>query len=148
MNIRPGQPMRQKAGGLIARSLLAESIVLALLTPVVFRGAEHSTVDFHNRVEPILAKYCSDCHMDGEKKGDVDFDEVKAGCGLGENHDLWLKVLKNIRSGLMPPEKKPRPSAEERRDLEAWIKYEAFGIDPKAPDPGRVTVRRLNRVEY
>lgn len=23
-----------------------------------------------------------------------------------------------------------------------------IGIDPKNPDPGRVTVRRLNRVEY
>ena len=38
-----------------------------------------------------------------------------------------------------------RPGA---RLLEDWIKYEAFGIDPKNPDPGRVTVRRLNRVEY
>ena len=24
----------------------------------------------------------------------------------------------------------------------------AFGIDPSAPDPGRITVRRLNRVQY
>src|SRR5204862_4505812 len=28
------------------------------------------------------------------------------------------------------------------------IKREAFGIDPKNPDPGRVTIRRLNRTEY
>ena len=48
----------------------------------------------------------------------------------------------------MPPEKKARPSAEETRLLEQWIKYEAFGIDPQNPDPGRVTIRRLNRVEY
>src|SRR6185436_19772482 len=27
-------------------------------------------------------------------------------------------------------------------------KYEAFGIDARNPDPGRVTARRLNRVEY
>ena len=48
----------------------------------------------------------------------------------------------------MPPADKPQPSDEERRLLEDWIKYGAFGIDPKDPDPGRVTVRRLNRVEY
>ena len=48
----------------------------------------------------------------------------------------------------MPPAGKPQPSAEERRLLEDWIKYGAFGIDPTDPDPGRVTVRRLNRVEY
>src|SRR5438045_5872772 len=48
----------------------------------------------------------------------------------------------------MPPAKKPRPPEKEIRRLEDWIKYEAFGIDPKDPDPGRVTIRRLNRVEY
>ena len=29
-----------------------------------------------------------------------------------------------------------------------WIKFKAFNIDPANPDPGRVTLRRLNRVEY
>ena len=62
--------------------------------------------------------------------------------------ELWWAVLKNVRSGLMPPAGKPRLSATERRLLEDWIKHCAFGIDPKNPDPGRVTVRRLNRVEY
>ena len=41
-----------------------------------------------------------------------------------------------------------RPTADEGLVLEHWIKYGAFGIDPADPDPGRVTVRRLNRVEY
>src|SRR5262249_44422549 len=62
--------------------------------------------------------------------------------------DLWLAVLKNTRAGLMPPAKKPRPSAEDLQQVEKWIKFDAFGIDPANPDPGRVTVRRLNRVEY
>src|SRR6202034_1025726 len=61
---------------------------------------------------------------------------------------VWHSVLKNLRSGIMPPADKPQPTAEERRLLEEWIKYGALGIDPKDPDPGRVTVRRLNRVEY
>src|SRR5207249_10497032 len=39
-------------------------------------------------------------------------------------------------------------SAEELERLELWIKFEAFGIDAKNPDPGRVTARRLNRIEY
>src|SRR5262249_16477686 len=42
----------------------------------------------------------------------------------------------------------PRPTAEEMAQLEHWIKYQAFAIDPANPDPGRVTMRRLNRVEY
>src|SRR5438045_9217486 len=48
----------------------------------------------------------------------------------------------------MPREKEPPPSVEERAKLERCIKYSALAIDPKNPDPGRVTIRRLNRVEY
>ena len=49
---------------------------------------------------------------------------------------LWHAVLKNVRSGIMPPADKPQPSAEDRRLLEDWIKYGALGIDPDGPRPG------------
>ena len=103
---------------------------------------------FHKEIRPLLEQYCWDCHGDGMDKGQVTFDGVKSEKEALEKRDLWLRVLKNTRAGLMPPAKKPRPSAEEQQTLERWIKYEAFGINPRDPDPGRVTVRRLNRVEY
>lgn len=112
-------------------------------------GAENSTATHFNKdIKPILAQYCSDCHADGEKKGGVSFDEFKSDTELVTNHDLWSKVVKNTRARLMPPGNKARPTPEEQKRLETWIKYEAFGLDPKNPDPGRVTVRRLNRNEY
>ncbi len=103
--------------------------------------------DFKTKIQPILSEYCSDCHADGVKKGGIAFDELKSDQDV-LNHDLWLKVLKNTRAELMPPLKKPRPTPEQQQALERWIKYEAFGLDPRSPDPGRVTIRRLNRVEY
>jgi hypothetical protein len=102
---------------------------------------------FRKDIQPILTEYCYDCHGDGAKKGEIAFDELKSDDAL-LNPDLWWKVLKNVRAGVMPPEKKPQPSPEERKRVENWIKYEAFGLNPQAPDPGRVTIRRLNRVEY
>src|SRR5438046_1435971 len=48
----------------------------------------------------------------------------------------------------MRTQRKPRPTDTEQKTLDDWIKYQAFAIDLKNPDPGRVTVRRLNRVEY
>src|SRR4051812_38789003 len=48
----------------------------------------------------------------------------------------------------MPPAKKKRVPADDVKRLGEWVKYRSFGIDPAMPDPGRVTVRRLNRVEY
>src|SRR5262249_12914067 len=103
---------------------------------------------FRQDIQPILSEYCRDCHGDGANKGKVTLDEFKTDKALLDNQDLWWRVLKNVRAGIMPPEKKPRPSADEVRKLETWIKREAFGIDPQDPDPGRVTLRRLNRVEY
>src|SRR5678816_2198273 len=103
---------------------------------------------FRSKIEPVLSEYCYDCHAEEEKKGKVSFDDFKSHDELFARHDLWLAVLKNVRAGLMPPEKKPRPSEGERQILEAWIKSAVFKIDPQTPDAGRVTIRRLNRVEY
>src|SRR5688572_26706251 len=100
--------------------------------------------EFRKDIQPILSEFCFDCHGDGMNKGKVALDAPDI---LGKP-ELWFAVLKNVRAGLMPPEKKPRPSAEQVRMLEMWIKHTALGIAPANPDPGRVTIRRLNRVEY
>jgi cytochrome c553 len=102
---------------------------------------------FEKDIRPILEAHCYDCHGDGEKKGQVAFDTLPAP-ELTNKSDLWMAVLKNVRAGLMPPSKEPRLPAAEMAKLEDWIKRGAFKLDPANPDPGRVTLRRLNRVEY
>jgi mono/diheme cytochrome c family protein len=108
------------------------------------RGA----AEFHDSVRPILERYCFDCHGDGASKGKVAFDQFKSDQAVLDNRELWWKALKNLRAGLMPPAKKPRPTSQEQEQIAHWIKAAVFGIDPQNPDPGRVTLRRLNRVEY
>lgn len=107
---------------------------------------------FHRDVKPLLTKYCYDCHADGVNKGSVAFDEFVSDADVLGRRDLWLAAVKNVRAGLMPPREEgdddARPTAEEIERLGHWVKYGAFGIDPANPDPGRVTARRLNRVEY
>jgi len=106
-----------------------------------------ATGQFHQKIQPLLEQYCYQCHGDGAHKGNVAFDELKSNDEI-LNHDLWSKVMVNIRAGLMPPRTEPRPSPAEQKLLEDWVKHQAFGIDSKNPDPGRVTLRRLNRVQY
>ncbi len=107
---------------------------------------------FHAKVEPLLEKYCYDCHGNGLSKGKVSFDEFASPAELLARKDLWWAALKNVQGGLMPPreegDENSRPTAAEIETLVKWIKFEAFGIDPANPDPGRVTSRRLNRIEY
>jgi Protein of unknown function (DUF1592)/Protein of unknown function (DUF1588)/Protein of unknown function (DUF1585)/Protein of unknown function (DUF1587)/Protein of unknown function (DUF1595)/Planctomycete cytochrome C len=105
-------------------------------------------VEFQKVIQPILQKRCYDCHGGGSHKGGVAFDTLKTEDDVLHNPDLWLKLLKNTRAGIMPPEDNPHPTVEEQAALEKWIKFTAFGVDSQNFDPGMATVRRLNRVEY
>ncbi len=111
-------------------------------------SAQSALTSFRESVEPLLENYCYGCHAYGEQNGGVAFDAFKSQSELVDNRQLWWKVLKNVRAGIMPPAGEDRPSDDQRRQLEQWIKRQAFAIDPDQPDPGRVTVRRLNREEY
>src|SRR5687768_916210 len=149
----PRQVNRSPEYGAVHAALggLARALALGIASAIMGSAASGAEVpaakQFRKNIQPILTEFCYDCHGDGAKKGNVAFDELKSDDAL-LNPELWLKVLKNVRAGLMPPEKKPKPSHQDRANLEQWIKYSAFGIEAKNPDPGRVTVRRLNRIEY
>lgn len=119
---------------------------VAAASGFVLAGAADS--EYEAKIKPVLTKYCYDCHADGMDKGKVTLDHFKNEAEVLEADELWARVLKNVRAGLMPPEKKKKPSREEIQLLEHWVKKTAFGLDPQNPDPGRVTVRRLNRIEY
>ena len=51
----------------------------------------------------------------------------------------------NLRSESMPPEGEPRPDPAELETLDAWLDA---ALEPDGHEPGRITLRRLNRSEY
>jgi hypothetical protein len=112
-----------------------------------FAATPDSLAKFRKSVEPILTTYCSGCHSSDLKKGGVAFDAEDPATLIADK-EIWQKALKMLRAEMMPPRGKRRPSAEQVAQVVDWIKYSAFGIDPRDPDPGRVTIRRLNRTEY
>jgi hypothetical protein len=101
---------------------------------------------FRDEVEPLFDNYCYDCHGFGIKEGGVTLDEFTP--ETIDDHELWMRILKNTRAHIMPPLEEAHPSIEERQQLAQWIKTELFGLDPANPDPGTLTVQRLNRIEY
>ena len=111
-------------------------------------AADLPAAKFDQKIQPLLEEYCYDCHGDGENRGGVALDTFNS-TNFVEGRDVWWQVLKNLRAGLMPPAKrKSRPTEEQKELVENWIKDAVFQVDPSNPDPGRVTLRRLNRVEY
>jgi len=127
----------------------AALLAVALLGSTPSRGGEVAVAArYGDEIEPVLVDFCYACHGDGMKKGNVAFDGFASDDARTHDRAFWHGVLKNVRAGIMPPAGKPRPSAAQVRALEDWIKRAVFRIDPNDPDPGRVTLRRLNRVEY
>ncbi len=148
MSLHQNRWLRPGSKALVRRAIWGCGLGAALVARAVWAGEPSAAAHFHKQIQPILAKYCYDCHGDGMHKGSVAFDELGPDQAAVDNHELWYKVLRNVRAGLMPPAKKPRPDETELHRLEKWIKFEAFDINPRDLDPGKVTVRRLNRVEY
>jgi hypothetical protein len=123
------------------------TFVTIVAGPLVGLAEEPALALFNKEIAPMLNEYCYGCHGNGLSKGDVSLDEFTTTAEL-KDHNLWLRALKNVRSGIMPPVDEPRLPAADTAKLVEWIKRQAFELDPAKPDPGRVTVRRLNRTEY
>jgi len=62
--------------------------------------------------------------------------------------DVWEKVIRKVRSGMMPPAGLPRPDAGERTALLASLVTTLDEAARVKPNPGRPLVHRLNRAEY
>ena len=60
----------------------------------------------------------------------------------------WRKVWKMVRQEFMPPADAEPLARDDRKAMTRWIEESPLGIDFDHPDPGRVTMRRLNRIEY
>ncbi len=100
---------------------------------------------------PLLAAHCYSCHGEKPKpKADLNLTAYKTEGSLRENRKLWKLVVRMLHTHEMPPkESKPPLAQPDREKLAGGVDALLNWVDPKAPpNPGRVTVRRLNRTEY
>jgi len=107
--------------------------------------SKQPTADF-SEIQPVLENYCYGCHGYGAEEGGVVLDTLHENPTASQ--EKWLAVWRNLRAQTMPPADSDQPSQEERDLVGRWIQSNVFQLDPKNPDPGRVTIRRLNRDEY
>jgi len=105
-------------------------------------------ISFEKQVKPILVEFCWDCHGDGAKKGGLALDRYADEKAMLADRTGWKHVIDNLTQRVMPPDRKPQPTDAQRDLIIQWIEQEVFRTDCDNPDPGRVTIRRLNRVEY
>ena len=95
----------------------------------------------------LLDRYCVSCHNERLETGglvldDVDLDRVDLHAQALE------KVVRKLRSDQMPPLGRPRPDPATRAAFVRTLEAKLDAVAEAAPNPGRVVVRRLNRLEY
>ena len=96
----------------------------------------------------LLDKYCVTCHNPRVKAGNLTlnaFDPTKA----ADSPEVWEKVIRKLRGGVMPPMGAPRPDEARLRALREAVEGQLDRAGAVNPNPGRtVSLHRLNRVEY
>jgi mono/diheme cytochrome c family protein len=104
---------------------------------------------FARDVQPILAQHCYACHGAKKTKAKLNLELYTDEASVLKARKTWKKIYDQINAHEMPPEEKPKLSGPELERITAWIESALDRPDPNAPrDPGRVVLRRLNRVEY
>ncbi len=130
------------------------SIILAtLLLPLPGRSQDaasptSSATGLEQTLQPFLKRNCLECHEDPDPEADLRLDTSLDADSFATDAKKWALVLKRVRSGEMPPRPLPRPKKGELDPVLAALQESLNAVAARNADPGSVTIRRLNRVEY
>jgi mono/diheme cytochrome c family protein len=136
----------------------AQALALVFLCPAVFGGhlpgaccqAADATVEGdRERAAAFVDQHCAACHGRESPEGDVALVFPENHTTLRRDRRVWETAVRRTVSGEMPPADHPRPPSTETEAFAAAVGGLLAEADRLAPpDPGRVTMRRLNRQEY
>ena len=146
---RPSFLVGAAVAGAIALLLLAVLPLMSGKRTGNSVAAEPPKPSYSSDVLPIVKKYCAECHGSDEPEAGISFAKYADEAALLKDRKTWERCFEVISQGAMPPADSPQPTAEERAKLVEYLEGTLFRIDcTKISDPGRVTIRRLNRTEY
>lgn len=128
--------------------LFARVAFVFLLLPS-WSPAQEPSPDFSKAGVLFLKKHCLECHSGDKPKAELSLTGFVDNASVVKKRKTWESVLKMVEAGEMPPDDKPQPTAKEIEEFASLTRAVFEHHDKNAkPDPGRVTMRRLNRVEY
>jgi hypothetical protein len=136
------------------RRLLCTWAVLALLLATSLARADDGSaaleIQFSRTIQPLLKKYCYECHGEKSPRAGVDLARFRTPRQVLEARRLWSNVLAKVRGREMPPDDaEAAPSADEREKLVTWVSTALSTFDCRdRRHAGQVTLRRLTRYEY
>ena len=136
----------------IAVALLFASFAFSLAKPL---HSQESALDsriakeWTEVIRPILKEHCGECHMDSSNEGGVNLDDYQDLDKIRQHASTWEQIRGVIRADAMPPPESSTLKAPDREKLVAWMQSALHDVDCGcAPPTPKVTLRRLNQVEY
>jgi mono/diheme cytochrome c family protein len=138
-------------------SIIATAAVIASPT-ISARGADQTltadaiprtTADYADDTDyrAVLTRYCVTCHNERLKTAGLMLDKMDL-ADIPAGAEVWEKVIRKVRAGMMPPPGMPRPEDRQRQTLAAWLEQTLDDAAARRPNPGRALIHRLNRAEY
>lgn len=133
----------------IAAGVLAASTAVPLLAEVQEVQSDLLERRFAEDLLPLVQTYCVDCHGNELQTEGLNFEQHARGLEAARDPIRWQRALQMIRFQAMPPPDQQQPTDAERARMITALKIVLRRAARSAtPDPGRVTMRRLNRIEY
>lgn len=103
---------------------------------------------YTQHILPTLKQYCGDCHWGDGAEADFNLEGYATLDQLLNGRKKWQKVVVRVAAKEMPPQDDPPLPETEHRALLDWVDNLLNSVDCTEINPGRVTIRRLNRTEY
>ena len=135
----------------MTRSILIASLLLVVAG--LARVDTHSPqpapaqVEAGSAARAVLDRYCLTCHSTRMRAGGLALEGLDLAAAAREPQ-TWEKVVRKIRTGMMPPAGAPRPDRATLDGLAAAVEGTIDRAAAAAPNPGAPSLHRLNRTEY
>jgi hypothetical protein len=128
----------------------AATVVAFVLTGVVPRAlpqVDGTTQSAAARHRATLDRYCVTCHNDRLKTSNLSLEELDL-TAAGDHPEIWERVVRKLRAGVMPPPDVRRPPLADYEALRDFLESELDRRAASRSNPGSVVLHRLNRTEY
>ena len=103
---------------------------------------------FTKTIRPMIEQNCGDCHWGDNADADLNLEPFETLDQLLDGREKWKKVLLRVAAKEMPPSDADPMPDDQHQQLMVWLDELMNSVDCTDITPGRVTIRRLNRVEY
>ncbi|MEO7413706.1 MAG: DUF1592 domain-containing protein [Opitutaceae bacterium] len=131
----------------LRRAVFASICMAGCVIPTL-RAADAEWDQFKTHVQPFLKTHCYECHGEEEPENGFRLDQYSNLAAIVKDRKGIEEIFDKLSHQEMPPKEKRRPAPAEFAAVMAWFESH-LQVDCTGPrDPGRVTLRRLNRAEY